>query len=61
MNENSVEGKSCINIEGKSLEITVKLFLFYDKHEAPRIFNTTVYLSATLYPLLLSQLQGLPF
>ena len=28
--ENSVEGKPCINIESKSLELTIKLYSFHD-------------------------------
>ena len=45
LNENSVEGKPCINIESDSLELTIMLYMCYDKHEAPNSCNTTVYLS----------------
>ena len=45
LNENSVEGKPCINRESKSLEITIKLYSCYDEHEIPSSCNTPVYLS----------------
>ena len=41
----SAEGKPCINWESKTLEIKIYLYLCYDEHEAPRSYNTTVYLS----------------
>ena len=34
-----------MNREIKILEITIQLYLCYDKHETPRSINTTVYLS----------------
>ena len=34
MNENSVEGKSYINRESKSLELTIQLYRCYDEHKA---------------------------
>ena len=42
---NSVEGKTCINREIKSSELTIQLYLCYDDHEAPSTYNTPVYLS----------------
>ena len=52
MNEKNVEGKPFINRESKSLELKIKLDIFYDEHESPSSCNTTVYLS----DLLISQL-----
>ena len=49
MNENSVEGNPCINIESKSLELIIQLYICYDEHEAPISCNTTVYLSWLLH------------
>ena len=46
LNENSVEGKPYINRESNSSDLTIKLYSFYDEHEAPIICNTTVYLSS---------------
>ena len=46
-NENNNEGKQCINIESKSLEIKIQLYICYDEHESPSSCNTTVYLSQT--------------
>ena len=46
--ENSVEGKTYMNIESKILQLTIQLYLFYDEDEAPRSCNTTVYLSVCL-------------
>ena len=43
--ENSVEGELFINREGKSLELTIYLYLCYNEHEAPSSCNNTVYLS----------------
>ena len=34
-----------MNREIKSLELTIQLYSFYDKHEVPSNCNTTVYLS----------------
>ena len=48
LNENRVEGKPCINIESKSLELTIYLYSCYDEHEAPRSCNTDVYLSTII-------------
>ena len=45
LNENSVEGKPCINIESKILELTIQLYICYDENESPSSRNTTVYLS----------------
>ena len=47
--ENSAEGKLCINRESKRLELTIQLYLCYDKHEAPRSCNTTIELSWLLH------------
>ena len=52
MNEKNVEGKPFINRESKSLELKIKLDIFYGEHEYPISCNTTVYLS----DLLISQL-----
>ena len=49
LNENSVEGKPCINRESKILDLTIYLYSCYDEHEAPSGFNTTVYLSWLLH------------
>ena len=49
--ENSVEVKPCINIESKSLEFTIYLYLCYGEHEAPSTCNITVYLSLWYYNL----------
>ena len=42
LNENSVGGKSCIDREIKSLEITIQLYSSYYEYEVPIICNTTV-------------------
>ena len=55
LNEKSVEGKPCTNRESKRLNLTIQLYSCYDEHEAPRSYNTTVYLS-NLILLLLSNL-----
>ena len=44
LNENSVAGKLRINIEIKSLEITIEIHSCYAEHEDPSSCNTTVYL-----------------
>ena len=44
LDEKSVERKPCINRESKRLEITIYLYRYYDEHEAPNRYNTTVYL-----------------
>ena len=56
-----IEGKQCcsewkavlienhVNRESKSLELTIQLYHCYDEIEAPRIFNTAVYLSWLLH------------
>ena len=49
LNENSIEGKPCINKESKNPEITILLYICYDEHEAPSNCNTTVYLSWLLH------------
>ena len=41
LNENSVEGKPCINKESKSLEITIYLYSCYDEDESSSSCNTT--------------------
>ena len=38
-----------VNIESKSLDRTIELYLCYDEHEAPSSCNTTVYLSWLLH------------
>ena len=43
LNENSVEGKPCINREIKSLDLTIKFYSCYDEYEALSSCNTTVY------------------
>ena len=50
--KNIVERKPCINRETKILELTIKLYLYYDEHEAPRSCNTTVYLSLSKHELI---------
>ena len=45
LNENGFEGKPCLNIESKSLQLTIKLYSCYDKHEDPSSCNNTVYVS----------------
>ena len=49
LNENSVEGKPCINRESKILAIKIYLYSCYDEHEAPISCNITVYLSWLLH------------
>ena len=48
LNENSVDGKPCINRESKSLEIKIYLYSCYDEHEDHSNCNTSVYLSVCL-------------
>ena len=45
LNENSVEGKPCINRKGKSLELTILSYLRYDEHESLGSCYTAVYVS----------------
>ena len=45
LNENCVEGKPCVNIESKSLELKIYLYSWYDEHEAPSSCDNTIYLS----------------
>ena len=45
LNENSVEGKPCINRESKIPELTIWLYRWYDEHESPSSCNTTAYIS----------------
>ena len=49
LNENSVEGKKCIDRESKSLELTIYLYRCYDGQKDPRSCNTTVYLSRLIH------------
>ena len=45
LNENSDEVKPCINRENRILELTIWLYSYYDKHEAPGSCNTNVFIS----------------
>ena len=45
LNENIFEGKPCINIESKSLDLIIWLYLCYNEHEALSSCNNIVYLS----------------
>ena len=44
LNENSVEGKPCINRESESDDLTIYLYSCYDEHETPISCNTNFYL-----------------
>ena len=54
----SVEGKPCINIESKILELTIYLYRCYDEYEAPSSCNTTVYLSGSMPSLTRNHPEG---
>ena len=60
LNENSVEGKPCINRESKSNELTIQLYIFHDINmkflavvTQPSIYHLITSIEAVLVPTLL--------